>query len=107
MGPIADRTIEHLGVGDASIIQIRKLLLQSLQDFDRGMTPPGLEAASYRARSSRFRLPKGESFRKAVEERLRATSPATSPAEAKEPLAGGGTGATMAVGSGPGDNGLL
>jgi nitrite reductase/ring-hydroxylating ferredoxin subunit len=84
MGPIADRTMEHLGASDASIIQIRKLLLQSLKDFDRGITPPGLDAQSYRARSTRFRLPKGESFREAVEEQLRATSGAASPVAAEQ-----------------------
>ena len=41
MGPIADRTIEHLGASDTAIIQIRKLLLQSLKDFRDGKTPPG------------------------------------------------------------------
>ena len=76
MGPIADRTIEHLGVSDTSIIQIRRLLLQSLKDFEHGKTPPGLDAASYRARSSRFTLPEGESFQKAVDDQFSAALPA-------------------------------
>ena len=35
MGPIADRTIEHLGISDTAIIKIRKLLLQSREDDER------------------------------------------------------------------------
>ena len=44
MGPIADRTIEHLGVSDTAIIKLRKFLLDTLADVDAGKTPPGLEA---------------------------------------------------------------
>ena len=35
MGPIADRTIEHLGVCDTAIIKLRRLLLQTVKDFER------------------------------------------------------------------------
>lgn len=71
MGPIADRTIEHLGVSDTAIIQIRKLLLQSLRDFVAGKTPPGLDPVSYRARSRRFDLPEDGSFEDAINEQLK------------------------------------
>ncbi len=71
MGPIADRTIEHLGVSDTAIIQIRKLLLQSLRDFVAGKTPPGLDPLSYRARSRRFDLPEDGSFEDAINEQLK------------------------------------
>ena len=36
MGPIADRTIEHLGVSDTAIIKLRRLLLQTLNDSENG-----------------------------------------------------------------------
>ena len=62
MGPIADRTKEHLGVSDTAIIQIRKILLQSLKDMVAGKEPPGLNPESYRVRSTRFALPRGEKF---------------------------------------------
>jgi len=62
MGPIADRTSEHLGVSDTAIIAIRRLLLQTLKDHAAGATPPGLDPASYQVRSSRYRAPKGMSF---------------------------------------------
>jgi len=70
MGPIADRTIEHLGVSDTAIIRIRRLLLDSIRDHEAGRTPPGLDPASYRARSTRFMLKPGESYRKVVDSQL-------------------------------------
>ncbi len=68
MGPIADRTIEHLGVSDTAIIRIRRLLIQTVEDFQRGVTPPGLAPASYRVRSARFALPEETPFGQAVDE---------------------------------------
>lgn len=70
MGPIADRTVEHLGVSDTAIIRIRRLLLDSIRDHEEGKTPPGLDAKSYRARSLRFMLKPGEPFNKVVEDQL-------------------------------------
>jgi nitrite reductase/ring-hydroxylating ferredoxin subunit len=70
MGPIADRTKEHLGVSDTAIIQIRKLLLQILRDVAAGKEPPGLDPASYRVRSTRFSLPSGETFESAIDRQL-------------------------------------
>ena len=76
MGPIADRTIEHLGVSDTAIIKIRRLLLKAVKDIEQGATPPGLNAASYRVRSARFRLPKGKPFPQAADEHVRIDKPA-------------------------------
>src|SRR6476646_7488813 len=76
MGPIANRTIEHLGVSDTAIIKIRRLLLKAVKDLEQGATPPGLNAASYRVRSARFRLPKGKPFDKAADEHVRIDKPA-------------------------------
>ena len=73
MGPIADRTLEHLGASDSAIIQIRRLLLQTLRAHEAGETPPGLDPRSYRARSTRFVLNEGEPFRDMVERQLGAT----------------------------------
>ena len=70
MGPIADRTKEHLGVSDTAIIQIRKILLQSLKDFATGKEPPGLDPRSYRVRSTRFTLPHGEKFESEIARQL-------------------------------------
>ena len=71
MGPIADRTIEHLGASDSVIIKLRRLLLQTLRDFGAGKPLPGLDPAAYRVRSSRFTLPPGMDFAKAVDDYVR------------------------------------
>ena len=42
MGPVTDRTREHLGVSDSYVIQIRRFLLKALKDFEDGKNPPGL-----------------------------------------------------------------
>ena len=44
MGPIADRTIEHLGVSDTAIVKIRRLLLQTLKDHAAGKPLPGMRS---------------------------------------------------------------
>jgi phthalate 4,5-dioxygenase len=62
MGPIADRTIEHLGVSDTIIIKLRRLLLQTLDEVGRGKEPPGLEPRSWRVRSARYKLPSGRPY---------------------------------------------
>jgi phenylpropionate dioxygenase-like ring-hydroxylating dioxygenase large terminal subunit len=40
MGLIYDRSKEHLGVSDGTVIAIRKFLLQSIRALDRGREPP-------------------------------------------------------------------
>ena len=62
MGPLADRTKEHLGASDTAVIAIRRFLLQTLRDHVDGATPPGLDPASYQLRSSRYTAPKGVTF---------------------------------------------
>lgn len=61
MGPICDRTREHLGPADAMIIQVRRRMLQAAIDLrERGITPPGVdEPALYRVRPVGAILPPG------------------------------------------------
>jgi len=40
MGPIFDRSKEHLGAGDITVIAVRKFLLQATRALDRGKEPP-------------------------------------------------------------------
>jgi hypothetical protein len=40
MGPIVERSQEHLGVSDLAIIQMRKLLLDSINGLKNGNEPP-------------------------------------------------------------------
>ncbi len=40
MGPIFDRSKEHLGAGDITVIAVRKFLLQCVRALDGGKEPP-------------------------------------------------------------------
>jgi phthalate 4,5-dioxygenase len=40
MGPIYDRSQEHLGVSDVTVIAVRRFLLQSVRSFQAGKEPP-------------------------------------------------------------------
>jgi hypothetical protein len=71
MGPIADRTIEHLGVSDTIIIKLRRLLLDTLKDMEAGRKLPGMDPASWQVRSARFKLAKGRAFLPAIEDAVR------------------------------------
>ena len=42
MGPICDRTKEHLGTTDRAIIMARKILMDAVKTVEDGGTPPGL-----------------------------------------------------------------
>jgi hypothetical protein len=42
MGPIYDRSQEHLGVSDEAVIALRKYLLNAVQNFEKGGEPPHL-----------------------------------------------------------------
>jgi nitrite reductase/ring-hydroxylating ferredoxin subunit len=75
MGPIADRTIEHLGVSDTAIIQIRRLLLQTLRDHADGKPLPGMNPDSWRVRSSRYKAPTGMPFASTVDRHITLDAP--------------------------------
>jgi len=42
MGPIWDRTREHLGASDSYVIALRRFLLKAVKDLQQGIEPPGL-----------------------------------------------------------------
>jgi nitrite reductase/ring-hydroxylating ferredoxin subunit len=60
MGPIYNRSKEHLGTSDGAIIQVRRRLLDAARGLRDGrVTPPGVEqAAAYRVRSAGVVLPR-------------------------------------------------
>ena len=64
MGPILDRTIEHLGTSDLAVIQFRQLLLKLLRAYKQeGVMPPGVDDPElYRKRSASVILPKSEDW---------------------------------------------
>jgi len=59
MGPIYDRSLEHLGSTDAMVIRVRRRLIQAVQAYQtRGVTPPGVDdPTAYRVRSGGVFLP--------------------------------------------------
>jgi hypothetical protein len=71
MGPISDRSKEHLLIGDTAIVQIRRLLIQTLEDMEAGKPLPGLDPASFRVRSTRYEAPRDDVFTDHLEERVR------------------------------------
>ncbi len=64
MGPIYDRTQEHLGVADSGVIHMRRRLLESAKALDaQGLTPPGVDSpTSYCVSGVGFILPRGETW---------------------------------------------
>ena len=48
MGPIVDRSLEHLGSSDRAIVTMRRLLLEAVSDAEKGCEPRGLDPQSYR-----------------------------------------------------------
>jgi phthalate 4,5-dioxygenase oxygenase subunit len=75
MGPIADRSAEHLLACDAAIVKIRRLLLQTLKDHADGKPLPGMRPESYRVRSTRYEAPPGAPFAPIMNERVRIDAP--------------------------------
>jgi hypothetical protein len=47
MGPIVDRSREHLGASDQAVIACRRILLDVLRDFERGVEPLGVDPKTY------------------------------------------------------------
>jgi nitrite reductase/ring-hydroxylating ferredoxin subunit len=59
MGPLADRSAEHLGSSDSAVIRVRRLWLAAVEVRSRGIAPVGVESpASYRVRATGFVLDK-------------------------------------------------
>jgi len=52
MGPIVDRSREHLGPADRAIIAARRLLLEAVKDQRAGRTPRGCSDAYYHLRAA-------------------------------------------------------
>jgi hypothetical protein len=70
MGPIIDRSIEHLGSSDAMVIRTRRCLVRAAQALrDAGTTPPGVDNPQlYRQRSGGVILPRTADWLEATQE---------------------------------------
>ena len=66
MGPIVDRTKEHLSVTDRAVVAARRLLLQAAKTVADGGDPPGLGQTYYRTRAIEKTLPIGMQWRDAL-----------------------------------------
>ncbi len=62
MGPIYDRTQEHLGAADTAIIQMRRLLIQAVQDVEAGRDPLGSHGEGRDVRPAQMYLPEDVSW---------------------------------------------
>ena len=62
MGPIVDRTQEHLGTSDAAIIAARRVLKRAALGLAENVNPPGVRAESQRVRAISIVLPREVPF---------------------------------------------
>jgi phthalate 4,5-dioxygenase oxygenase subunit len=71
MGPIVDRTREHLGTTDRAIILTRQLLLEAIRAVEAGREPRGVDPAGYRnARALDHLIPGGLAWREALKDEM-------------------------------------
>ena len=71
MGPIVNRSKEHLGQTDKAIITTRRLLLQAIETIKDGGTPPGVGESYYNARAIEDMVPQSEKGLDALAARMR------------------------------------
>jgi phenylpropionate dioxygenase-like ring-hydroxylating dioxygenase large terminal subunit len=57
MGPISDRTIEHLGPADVALMRTRRLLLQACKDLETGKDPQASQESVIALRAAEKLLP--------------------------------------------------
>lgn len=74
MGPITDRTREHLGSTDAMVIRVRAKLIAAAKALrDQGASPPGVDQPElYRVRSAIVNLPTDANWVEATRETVKA-----------------------------------
>ena len=70
MGPIYERSSEHLGSSDVMVIRVRRRLMQAARALaQEGITPPGVDHPEvYRVRSGGCFLPEGADWLEATED---------------------------------------
>jgi hypothetical protein len=68
MGPIMDRTVEHLCTSDAAIIKVRRKLINAAKALrEHGTLPPGVENPEwYNLRTCNVSLPPGTNWEEAL-----------------------------------------
>ena len=66
MGPVVDRSQEHLGPADRAIIIARRLLLEACRAVEEGKDPRGADRSYYGARAIEKIFPNTQSWRDTV-----------------------------------------
>jgi hypothetical protein len=71
MGPVADRSAEHLGAGDAVIVRLRRRLAKAARELsESGTTPPGVDnPQGYRLKQGILRVRPGMSWVEEIQAR--------------------------------------
>jgi phthalate 4,5-dioxygenase oxygenase subunit len=77
MGPIMDRTQEHLGSTDRAIVVMRKLLFAAVDAVEAGGDPPGMDGY-YKLRGMEKLIPPGKAWREELLPLMYQTEPAAS-----------------------------
>jgi phthalate 4,5-dioxygenase len=71
MGPIVDRSKEHLGTSDRAIIVMRQLLMEAMSDLEAGKPLRGADPASYgHVRAVDLVIPPAPDWREALKDEL-------------------------------------
>ena len=70
MGPIVDRSQEHLGASDKAIIAMRRMLLQAAHSLGQGISPPGTGSEYYKLRAIDKVLPSGAEWHQALQDEI-------------------------------------
>ena len=70
MGPIYDRTKEHLGTSDTAIIAARRMLMKAARNLSDTAAPPGLDPAGQRVRAASIVLPRAVPFQEGAKDML-------------------------------------
>jgi hypothetical protein len=73
MGPVLDRTIEHLGTSDLMILQVRRRLIEAIHAwYDHEVQPPGLDTPDvYGVRCGGVFLPDDQDLMDGIEDLLK------------------------------------
>jgi len=70
MGPIVDRSIEHLGPADKAIITMRRLLFNAVRIVEKGGEPAGIGDSYYHVVAADRVIPASADFREALRDEM-------------------------------------
>jgi hypothetical protein len=68
MGPIVDRSLEHLTSSDIAIVRARRRLLGILNEVEEGRELSGIDLSSQQVRSAAIYLPNDVTLAQSVDE---------------------------------------